>query len=172
MGAIPKGWNVVCEDESIFIYDSVIRYVWALKGSKPRVKITGSHKMTFVFGSLSIDGRKLFRQYPKMNSDVFLKYLKCLKRKFKRFIFFYDGAPWHRSEDVEDFFEENRDWIIPVRLPKCSPEFNPIEECWRQGKNDITGSILPPSFDALKHNISEYYRTKRFNLDIIKYLCQ
>ncbi|MDY6965603.1 MAG: transposase, partial [Halobacteriota archaeon] len=152
--------------------DSVIRSVWAIKGSKPRVKITGSHKKTFIFGSLSLDGRQLFRQYSQMNTKIFLNYLKSLKRKFKKFIFFYDGAPWHRTKEIIDFFEENRDCIIPIRFPKCSPEFSPLEECWRQGRNDIIGPIVPHTFDELKRNISKYYRTKRFKLDMIKYLCQ
>jgi len=171
LDALPKGWTVVCQDESIFVYDCVIRSVWALKGSKPIVKITGSHKMTFVFGALSLDGHQLFRQYSEMNGDIFLKYLKCLKRKFKKFFFFYDGAPWHTAGQIEEFFERNKDCIVPIRFPKCSPEFNPVEECWNQGKDDIVGSVLPPTFDGLKSDISRYYRTKRFELDIVKYLC-
>ena len=72
MDTLSEGWNVVCQDESIFVYDSVIRSVWAIKGSKPRVKITGSHKKTFIFGSLSLDGRQLFRQYSQMNAKIFV----------------------------------------------------------------------------------------------------
>lgn len=153
------------------MYDCVIRSVWALKGSKPRVKITGSHRKTFVFGVLSLDGRQLFRQYPEMNSDSFLKFLKCVKRKYKKFIFFYDGAPWHTAEVVDVFFKQNQKCILPIRFPKCSPEFNSVEECWRQGRNVIVGSTIPDTFDDLKKDISRYYRTKRFNLDIVKYLC-
>lgn len=143
-----------------------------MKGSKPIAKITGSHDKTFVFGALSLDGRQLFRQYSTMNSDSYLKFLKCIKRKFQKFLFYYDGAPWHTADQIEEFFEKNRDCIVPIRFPKCSPEFNPVEECWNQGKDDLVGSILPPSFDELKHDISEYYRTKRFRLDIVKYLCR
>jgi transposase len=51
------------------------------------------------------------------------------QKKVQKIHLFYDGAPWRRSEDVEDFLEENKDWIISIRLPKCSPEFNPLEEC-------------------------------------------
>lgn len=127
--------------------------------------------MTAVFGSISLDGRQLFRQYPVMNTQTFLKYLACLKRKFKKFYFFYDGAPWHRSKPVTEFFEANRDCIIPIRFPVCSPEFNPTEECWRQGKNDILGSTFPPTFEDLKIQIAQYYRTRKFDLDVIKYLC-
>lgn len=107
-----------------------------------------------------------------MNSKVFLKYLRCLKRKFKKVVFFYDGAPWHRAKAVAEFFEDNNECILPVRLPRCSPDLNPIEECWRQGKNDIVGLRFPPMFEDLKKTISEYYRTRRFKLDVIKYLCQ
>ena len=172
LDTVPKGWNIVCQDESIFVYDGVIRSVWALKGSKPRVKITGFHKKMFVFGLVSLDGRQLFRQYSQMNASVFLKYLKCLRWKFKKFILFYGGTPWHRTKEINEFFEEYKDCILPIRFPKCSLEFNPLEECCRQGKNDITGSVSPFTFEVFKHNISEYYRTKRFKLDIIKYLCQ
>ena len=134
--------------------------------------ITGAHKKTFVFGSLSMDGRQMFRQYPKMNGEIFLRYLKCLKRKFKKFVFFYDGAPSHRTKAVAEFFEDNKECILPVRFPRCSPEYNATEECWRQGKKDIVGSRFPPTFEDLKKNISTYYRTRRFNLDVIKYLCR
>lgn len=114
---------------------------------------------------------QLFRQYPEMNGRIFIKYLKCLKRKFKKFIFYYDGAPYHRSKEVLDFFEKSKDWLLPIRFPKCSPEFNATEECWRQGKESILGSFVPSTFKELKNEISTYYRTKKFHLDIVKYLC-
>ena len=171
MDTLPEGWDVACEDESVFIYGAKIKKVWALKGSKPRIKITGSHKKTFLFGSLSLSGRQLFRQYDEMNGKTTLRYIRCLKRKYEKFIFFYDGAPWHKSEGVKKFFEKNKDSILPVLFPKCSPEFNAVEECWRQGKDCIVGSTYPPSFEELKRRISRYYRTKRFHLDIINYLC-
>jgi transposase len=136
------------------------------------VKITGSHKKTFLFGSISLDGRQLFRQYDEMNGKTFLQYLRCLKRNYGKFVFFYDGAPWHKGKDVRKFFEKNKASILPVFFPKCSPEFNAVEECWRQGKGDILGSIYPPSFEELKKGISRYYRTKRFHLDVVNYLCQ
>ena len=158
-------------DESIFIYDAIVKKVWALKGSKPIIKITGSHKKSFVFGSLFLDKKQLFRQYDKMNSKTFLQYLKCLKRTYGKFVLFYDGAPWHKAKEIEVFFKKNEDCIIPVLFPKCSPEFNVVEECWRQGKDDIVGSTYPPSFKDLQKAISKYYRTKRFKLDLVNYLC-
>jgi transposase len=55
-------------------------------------------------------------------------------------------------------------------LPKGSPEFSAVEECWRQGKDDLLVSKYYPRFTNLKAAITGYYRTKRFNLNISKYL--
>lgn len=169
---MPKGWTVVCEDESIFVYDSIIRAVWARRGSRPIVLKTGSHRRTCVFGAMSIDGRQLFRQTEAINSEAFIRFLKTIKRKFGKSVLFLDRAPWHIAERVEKYLAKNRSWILPIWLPKCSPEFNPIEECWRQSKDSVLGNTIYPTFEELKHEISGYLRTKRFKLDVIKYVCQ
>lgn len=157
--------------ESVFVYDSIVRKVWAKKGSKPRVIITGSHKKDFVFGGASLDGSTLFRSYDTMNSGKFISYLNALKRRYGKYVLFYDGAPWHTSDRVERFLERNRRSIKPVRFPACSPEINPAEEFWNQGKYDILGSDVPESFNKMRRKVSEYYRTKRFKLNIINYIC-
>lgn len=100
--------TALCMDESVFIYDSIVKKVWAKKGSKPRIMTTGSHEKVFEFGSVALDGSTLFRSYDYMNSRVFISYLNTLKREYGRFVLFYDRAPWHTSGDVEKFLEKNR----------------------------------------------------------------
>jgi hypothetical protein len=51
-----------------------------------------------------------------------------------------------------------------------SPDYNAIEECWRQGKDDLVASKYYSKFHNLKSAIANYYRTKHFKLDITKYL--
>jgi hypothetical protein len=57
-------------------------------------------------------------------------------------------------------------------LPKGSPEFNAVEENAgdREGKHDLLVSKYYLRFTDLKSSISKYYRTRRFNLDVVKYL--
>ena len=55
-------------------------------------------------------------------------------------------------------------------LPKGSSEFSAVEECLRQGKDTLLVSKYYPRFTNLKAAITNYYRTKRFNLNIVKYL--
>ena len=168
---IPEGFTVAVEDESIFIHDILIRRMWTPEGKRPIVTVTGSHQKTCVFGVLSIDGRQLFRRYDTFDRYTFLDYLKKLQNKFHKVILFLDRAPQHyRSIIVRKHFEENKDILRVEWFPKGSPEFNAVEECWRQGKDDLLVSKHYPKFHNLRNTIAKYYRTKRFHLDITKHL--
>jgi len=52
--------------------------------------------------------------------------------------------------------EENKDAIRILYFPKGSPEFNAVEECWRQGKYDLLVSKYYSKFNDLKLSISKY----------------
>ena len=70
-----SGWTVLVQDESIFVYDYVIRRKkWISKYKRPKITVTGSRKRTIVFGSLSLDHKQLFSLtvYDKFNSSTFI----------------------------------------------------------------------------------------------------
>jgi transposase len=145
--------------------------MWTAKGIRPVVTMTGSHQKTCVFGALCIDGRRFFRQYNSFNQYTFLDYIKQIQKKFRRLILFIDRAAQHyRSRKVREHLEENKNAIRVEYLPKGSSEFNVVEECWRQGKYDLLVSKYYPRFANLRYAIANYYRTKRFKLNIVKYL--
>jgi len=106
------------------------------------------------------------------NQYTFLDYLKQVKKLLgKKVVMFTDRAKQHQSKKVKEYLKENNDYIRIIYLPKGSPEFNAVvEECWRQGKYDLLVSKYYPGFDDLKSSIAKYYRTRRFNLNIVKYL--
>lgn len=168
---LPRGFTVVCEDESIFIHDAVVKKVWAEKGRRPVCIVTGSHQRTCVFGAMSIEGKQLFRQYDVFNEDTFLHYLKIIHRKFTPCYLFLDRAtPHRRSRKVLDYMEKHKDILRVKWFPTASPEFNATEECWRQAENDLLASKYYPSFPNLKNTIAAYFRTRRFKLDMQKFL--
>ncbi|MGB8934571.1 MAG: hypothetical protein WCC17_05645, partial [Candidatus Nitrosopolaris sp.] len=91
-----------------FIHDALIRRrMWTPEGIRPIVTVTGSHQRTCVFGTITIDGKQIFRQY-----DVF-------------------------------------------NQPKGSSDYNAVEECWRQGKDDLLVSKYYPKFLNLKKRYSQ-----------------
>ncbi len=162
---------MLVQDESIFIHDSVLatKRRWILRNKRPIVTVTGSHEKTIIYGVLSLDGKQLFRQYERFDSHSFISYLEEVQKKFGKFILFVDRATQHRSRVVKEYLQRYSDIIRMEYFPVGSPEFNAIEECWRQGKYNILSEYYC-SFSQIKQAISHYYRTRRFNLDIKKYL--
>lgn len=164
----------MCEDESIVLYDSVVRAVWAKKGSRPTILATGSHARTCLFGALSMDGRQLFRQYERVDGENFLRFLKEVRGKFgpSLLLFLDRSVPHRRDGEVVGWLKENEDRIKVVWFPTGSPELNPVEECWNQTKDSVVACVVHPSFSEMKKALAKYLRTRRFKLDIVKYLCR
>ena len=168
-----RGFAIVSLDESVFIQDVKVRRVWAMEGTRPiRIAAANMHGRTVVFGAMSLDGRQLFRQYKKFNGRSFLDYLKKAHRKFRKLYLFMDRAPQHRNtRKVLNYIKENRKTIRVRWFPVGSPEFNVMEECWRQGEKDLSSlPIFPTSLGKLKRFLAKYYRTRRFNLDMRSFL--
>ena len=162
---------MLVEDESIFVYDSFLakKRRWIVKEKRPVVTVRGAHYKTIIYGVLSLDGKQLFRQYERFDSQSFIAYLEEIRKKFNKFIIFVDRATQHRSKIVEEYLQRNIEAIKIEYFPVGSPEFNAVEECWRQGKYNILSNYYS-NFLRIKQVISHYYRTRRFNLDIKKYL--
>ena len=170
LSRLKTGWTVIVQDESIFVYDYVVRRKkWISADKRPIVTVIGSRRRTIVFGCLSLEGKQLFKQYDKFNSITFIDYLKQIQKRFGKIIIFADRARPHCSKITRKFLAENKDTVRIEYFPVGSPEFNAVEECWRQGKYHILSAYYP-LFDVLKSTISYYYRTTKFNLDIVKYL--
>jgi hypothetical protein len=157
-------------DESFFIYDSLVRRVWIEERSRPVVTVTGSHRHSVLYGALSLDGRQLFRQYDDFDGDSFFDYLKLIHGRFGRCLLFLDKAAQHQTEEVLSYFESNQDALVPIWEPTASPEFMPLEEAWHVSKDDLLVLANYFSFEEFRKRIGQYFRTKRFHLDIANYL--
>jgi transposase len=71
---------------------------------------------------------------------------------------------------VKDYLEENKNTLIPVYLPTASPEFMMLEEVWNIAKQDLLVLGYYSSFKDFRQKVSEYFRTKRFGLNMRNYL--
>jgi len=94
-----------------------------------------------------------------------------MQKRFGKLILFIDRAHQHyRSKMVREYIKQSKDSLKVIYFPKGSSEFNAIEECWRQGKYDLLVSKYYPKFEYFRQVIANYYRTRCFKLNIVKYL--
>jgi len=134
--------------------------------------VSGSHFRTVVFGAMSMDGTQLFRQYDAFDGPSFLDFLRKLHRRFGRLYLFMDKArQHHRTKIVTDYLRENRKTLRVRWIPTASPEFNVMEECWRQGEKNLSAlPVFPTRLEELRRFLAKYYRTRRFGLDMRGFL--
>lgn len=100
-----------------------------------------------------------------------MDYLKQVHKKFPKCYLFIDKASQHyKSDIVQQYFAKHKDTLIPVWLPTASPEFMVLETCWQVSKNDLLVLKYYPSFGDFKKITGQYFKTKRFKLDMRKYL--
>jgi hypothetical protein len=48
----------------------LVRKVWIVQDKRSIVRVTGSHQYSCIFGSMSIEGKQLIRQYDIFNGDT------------------------------------------------------------------------------------------------------
>ena len=97
------------QDESIFVRDVLAkRKLWLPKGVRPVVAMTGSHQRTCVFGTLTMEGKQLFRQYHLFNQDPFLDCLKQVGKRLGKVIMLADRAIPHRSKKYGNIWRRTR----------------------------------------------------------------
>ena len=160
-----------CEDESTFLYDSISRKVWVLKGNEYRRLVTGSHKKVHTYGFLSENGKKMFTLRNNLNAKEFLKVLSKFLHKFKRVTLILDKAPWHKkSKKVQKYLKKHRRELKIIWFPTGCPEMNPVEECWRQAKEDVNGGRVHKSFEVMEKELRYFLKYNDFKQDMVEYL--
>lgn len=150
--------------------------MWAAKGIRP-VRIVsgkrGKKENTVVFGAIDIDGRQIFRQYDSFNGKTFLDFMKKMHKKYRKLYLFLDRASEHYvTKEVRKYMRRNRKTLRVRWIPVGCPEFNMMEECWKEGENDLSSlPKFPTTKKELKGILAKYYRTRKFsNLHMDKFL--
>ena len=166
-----KGHVTMVHDECVFMYDDKIGRLWVKKGTDYYVPYTGAHKKIVVSGMLLKDGRQMYRSFEKFDAESFVSILKSAVYKFGKIHVIADRAAQHvKSKLVKKFLKKHKDRIKISFFPKSSSFLNATEETWRQGKATVHRPYVYSSFEEMAQAVMEFYRTHRFNLDIMKYI--
>ena len=78
---------------------------------------------------------QLFRQYDKFDSNTFVVDYQNIYRKDFVNTSSYLLIELHLTvQRLQDILDSNKDTIRLENFPVGPPEFNAVEECWREGK--------------------------------------
>lgn len=119
-------------DEASFPQWGSLTYTWAKKGQQPVVKTSGNRRGYKVFGLIDyFSGRFFCKGHDKgrLNSASYESFLSgVLSKTRKHIILIQDGASYHTSKAMKQFFAKKANRITVYDLPSYSPDYNPIEK--------------------------------------------
>ena len=139
-------------DEVSFAQWGSLSYTWAPKGQQPTVQTSGKRKGYKVFGLIDYFTGRLFckGQTDRFNAETYQQFLEeVLAQTQQPIMLIQDGARYHTSQPMQQFFTEQVKRLTVVQLPGYSPDFNPIEYLWKKVKKQATHLQYFPEFASL-----------------------
>lgn len=147
------GYEVFFLDESGFILTDYKVYGWYQKGSQPvKPFVFSSSHRTHLAGALSTRGFIIANQYDRLNGETFATFVKHLVNRYPKLVLIMDNVSTHFTKTLMNLYDQAK--IIIVRLPKYSPQLNPIEQYWKNIKQWL-GTRPPLTFKGLKKALEE-----------------
>lgn len=146
-------------DEASFAQWGSLSYTWSKKGQQPTVKTSGKRKAYKVFGLIDyLSGAFFYKTLDsgRFNSEGYAAFLEMvLSQTSQHLILIQDGARYHTSKAMQQFFADHADRLTLYQLPAYSPDFNPIEFLWRNVKKLATHLRYHPTFQSLVAKVDE-----------------
>lgn len=146
------------QDEATFGLIPLIARGWAKRGSHPVVIINHKNICTNVFGARSSKSF-VYSFTKKKRQKQFLRFLDKLRRRWKKYLLFVDNAKAHKGKGVETYLKKYKNVKLEY-FPKCSPEENPTEQCWKPGRAVLANRVLP-SLNAAKYHLRKTFNNKK-----------
>ena len=156
-----KGAMILFGDEASFAQWGSLSYTWARKGQQPTVKTSGLRKGYKIFGLIDyLSGAFFYKAHTgKFNSESYQAFLaEVLAQTNQHLILIQDGARYHTSKAMTQFFAQHQERLTVYQLPAYSPEFNPIEYLWRNIKKQATHLRYFPTFADLMNKVDQKLR--------------
>jgi transposase len=154
-----KNAYILFGDEASFPQWGSLTYTWARKGRQPVVKTSGIRRGYKVFGLIDyFSGRFFFKGHDKgrLNSASYESFLtEVLSKTRKHIILIQDGARYHTSKAMKQFFAKKANRLTVYDLPSYSPDYNPIEKLWKKIKEKEIHLHYFPTFESLKNKVKE-----------------
>ena len=166
--------KVLLLDECHLLWGDLRGYVWGSTDQEIVVPVVNERDKQTYYGALDyLKGELLLKTYDAGNSKNTIDYLRHLLAQFpnQRLLILWDGASYHRSQEVRDFLNETNQslpteqWKIHcIRFAPNCPSQNPIEDIWLQAKTWVRRfCALVPTFSHLKWMFEWFIRNTTFD---------
>lgn len=163
---------VVSADEVGIEHETVIRRAWCKRCARTRIRVDRERQSQKYIGFLhESDGRVDLMRLDRCNTDSVVKALTELTLKYpdKTIVVVWDNAGWHKSSTLLAQTGEGKplERVQFINLPPYSPDKNPIEKVWNEGKNSISNRQRA-FFEDTCEAFESFVTSKKFKYRLLK----
>lgn len=158
---------VVTYDQAHFKIDADVRRCWAKIGTTPIVYKNGSKKAVNIGGSYANGDFHFYKMERQIKEEV-LWNIKLLRMKFPKMFLILDKASWNKNKLVQWYLEEKN--IPYMFFPTGASDLNPVEECWRQTREEVTANESHNSEKELYESLKRHWEKQPFIHNVLNYL--
>jgi len=155
---------ILTEDEMVLSTQTTFQKIWLPKNESPKIEISNNRKNRSIYGFLNIKtGAEHAFKTEYQNMYITAKILKKMRKIYpgKRLLIFWDGAGWHRGSVAQTAIQRDKNIIISY-LPKYSPEENPQEHVWKDGRKIVTHNRFIEDIDIATDDFVKYLNETKF----------
>ncbi len=161
-------------DECHLLGNDICGYLWNLIKEPLKIPLLNAKERQTYYGALNLlRSEFILEALPAGNGESTVKFVKKLQERNKsaRLLLIWDGASYHRSQEIKDFLAEKNDglspdeWRITCELfAPYAPEENPVEAIWLQLKNLLRRFYrFGKNFNIVKRLFQLFATLKLFN---------
>jgi transposase len=160
---------ILTEDEMVLTQATTTQKVWIPKGTTPAViETNGTRKNRSIYGFLNLKTGKEHafsteRQTMYETADILKKIRKIYPKQ--KILLLWDGAGWHRGSLAQEALVSHH--IEAVHFPPYSPQLNPQEHVWKQGRSQVTHNRFIPKIEPVTKELIDYLNTTTFPYSLL-----
>ncbi len=161
--------SLVFQDEVHFQVTTSVTRKWAPKGSKPKIGSAPGKKNVLYSGYVVPETGELITTKPSwFNYETVIQSYRDFMDDYpiedgKKTCIIIDNSPWHKKayrliqEETLDEYSDISEKIELIKLPPYSPDLNPIEQCRRITRRDITHNTYFSNKVVLQETLDDYF---------------
>lgn len=148
---------LLAQDETDLLLFPPLRAGWSLRGQPQPVHLSGRNARRVVFGAMNLlCGTRLFLAREHQRAADFQAFLRVIHHHYRGWhvALLLDEDPSHTAKgsvELAEWFE-----IELLSLPKRSPQLNPMDTLWGQGKDLISANKQDARIEVQVQRFLEY----------------
>jgi transposase len=170
---IKQAWQdpktvILCEDEMVLSTKTTCQKLWLPKGEYPKILVSNEKKARSIYGFLNIKtGQETAFKTAWQNMFITAEVLGQLRQIYQteKILLLWDGPGSHRGSKVQAFLKSDGR-IEVIHFPRYSPEQNPQEHVWREGRKEVTHNKYIANIDVTTDSFVKYLNATKFTYSL------